>query len=316
MDWYNKYLKYKNKYLNYKYNNKQKGGSQLVTNDDDNIKYFINKIEEDDKFNSLLNDIKKTYTVEFIYLKNCYLIKIIKTHNYNHILFSLAGISTKSFIGTSSVILKNINLLMKKFDIIFLLDYSFYSEAQRLACQQRDIMIENKCECIKANIYNPEHTMNTTIANNIIDIINHLQINNIYLLGKCNGAWVIINMLVNMILNKINVKKFKGVYLGVPGIPIQKDNIIGLDLFANSLDNIYDHIDLKIGLRSDDGYEFLWRKEKFEAESISKIIDFEVELYTKIFGDKKIFYEDTKGEIKDKGNHEITYNFLEKIINI
>jgi len=309
--YYNKYLKYKNKYLEYK-NITFIGGSRLYI--DDNIAYFTNKIEEDMSFNNILNKIKDIYTVEYIFLRNCYLIKIIKNSKYTNILFALAGISTKSFMGTSTVILQNIDLLMEKFDIIYLIDYSYYSDIQKIACQKRDIMIENKCECIIANIYNPELEMNKEIARNInciiTDITLHHTKTNIHLFGKCNGAWVVMNMLYN---NK-NIKKYKGVYLGVPGIPIQGNNIVGLNLISEELSHVFSHINFKIGFRSDDGYEFMWRKVKLKSNTILEIIRQEVEIYKLQFGEKNIFYEDDLSPIKDKGNHEITDFFLHYIL--
>ena len=317
LTFYNKYLKYKNKYIKYKNetNTTLMGGSRLIINDEGDINYFKSKIEEDSNFINLLNKVNDIYNIEYIYIRNCYLIKISKNSNYTNILFAIAGISTKSFMGTSSIILNNINSLMKKFDIIYLVDYSFYSESQKIACQKRDIIIENKCECIIANIYNPELEMNKEIASNINNIINEVSIyhtnSNIHLLGKCNGAWVVINMLFN---NK-NIKKYKGVYLGVPGIPIQGDNIIGLNLISEELTHIFKHIDFKIGFRSDDGYEFIWRKEKLKSNTILEIITQEVEIYKNKFGDENVFYEDNFQPIKDKGNHEITDIFLEKILH-
>jgi hypothetical protein len=309
---YYKYLKYKNKYLNSK-SVTLMGGTRLIINDDDYINQFMNKIENEPNFNSLLNKTKENYTIEYIYIRNCNLIKIIKNSECTNSLFVLAGISTKSFMGTSTVILQNIDLLISQFDIIYLIDYSYYSEMQKNACQKRDVMIENKCECITANIYNPELEMNKEIARNINCIIDDIIFHNcdIHLLGKCNGAWVIMNMLYN---NK-NIKKYKSVYLGVPGIPIRENSIVGLNLISDELTHVFKHINFKIGFRSDDGYDFIWRKERMKSgNTILEIISQEVELYKTKFGEENVFFETDLSPVKDKGNHEITDIFLHNIL--
>ena len=96
---------------------------------------------------------------------------------------------------------------------------------------------------------------------------------------------------------------------------IYDNNIIGLNLISEELTHIYKHINFKIGLRSDDGYEFIWRKEKLGNNTMLEIITQEFELYKKKFGDENVFYEDTSNPIMDKGNHEITDIFLEKILD-
>ena len=286
----NKYFKYKNKYLNLKKYLKinQLGG--LITR---------NEIFENKEFLNL--ELPVNYKCEtFKYSesdKSMYVLKIELNKEDKPVLFGLAGFSNKSFNGTLKIILGKLKELQTKFSALYFFEYDGFKNMQNDACKERD-------EILKKNnddaIYKPEFDLNDKIADYINDIItNELCLTNVHLLGKCNGGWI-----VTLLLIKSDI--YKGLYLGVPGIP-QSTNY-GINILLNSHRNL-NNINFVFGWRSDDAYEFKWGISNKEKDYYDKIIcENKPEL-------KYISYMEDNGNKPDsKNNHEITSSFIDEIL--
>ena len=151
---------------------------------------------------------------------------------------------------------------------------------------------------LKENIYLPELQMNSKIADYIHNIIEGFNINNdIHLLGKCNGAWI-----VTLLLEKSD--KYKGLYLAVPGIPYSVTSLSKLDKDKLA------KINFVFGWIKQDGYNFNWGRKSFE----------EKERYDMIMSDLNI-KDNYKSELYDNGCindatkfHEIYPNMINIIL--
>jgi hypothetical protein len=133
-----------------------------------------------------------------------------------------AGFSNKSFIGSATMILKNINKLKNKFKKIIIIDYDGYKNEQVLACKCRDEK-EKKNPNNKEKIYQPENKLNDDIAKIFDNMIqNELKLDNVHLLGKCAGGGIMIHLLC---INNI----YKALYLAVPGNPFGVEKLLELD---------------------------------------------------------------------------------------
>ena len=97
--------------------------------------------------------------------------------------------------------------------------------------------------------------MNNNIANNLNEIILQLNLTNVHLLGKCNGAWV-----VTLLLLKNNI--YKGLYLAVPGIPFN------VDILSQLSDDRLEEINFVFGWILQDAYQFHWRTKSFQEKKI------------------------------------------------
>jgi hypothetical protein len=54
------------------------------------------------------------------------------------VLVVMAGYSHNSFKGTADILIKNIDVLIKKFNKIYIIEYESYKEDQTKACHSRD----------------------------------------------------------------------------------------------------------------------------------------------------------------------------------
>ena len=302
-----KYCKYKNKYLKLRGIGEQIGGSIVRGEQIDDI-FMVSK------FLSPLDDPKLFTTIKLEF--NCddkiiHIIKITFTNEKNKkneniydentpVLFALGGISHKSFVGTSTVILSKLNLLKKKFKEIYLIEYSDFAEMQGDACNKRDIkaMEGEKDDAI----YKSELDMNKTIADYLNDIINELDIRNVHLLGKCNGAWV-----VSLLLDKN--ERYKGLYLAVPGIPFNVQNL----MLINPERLI--KINFVFGWVQQDGFNFHWGKKSNEEKDIydTTITNIQKEKDIKLKYISKMY--DTGNPEDGKIYHEIFPSMIDDIVN-
>ena len=133
-----------------------------------------------------------------------------------------AGFSNKSFVGSASMILKNINKLKKKFEKIIIIDYDSYKNEQTLACKCRDEEMERDPKN-KKKIYQPENELNDKMAKIFDNMIqNDLKLDNVHLLGKCAGGGIMIHLLCNASI-------YKALYLAVPGNPFGVEKLLELD---------------------------------------------------------------------------------------
>lgn len=303
---YYKYVKYKKKYLKLKMN--QSGGSitkmpmgkdEFILGFDIPYETIINKYQTDDG-------------------KDLFLVKIkLNDDTEKPVLFGLAGISDKSFRGTSTVILEKLGELETKFSELYLLQYASFTGDQNLACSARDEEKEKikthyeikdeeqdeiyKDDSHKVSLYTPELEMNSKIADHIHDLIeNNLRLTNVHLLGKCNGAWV-----VTLLLLKSNI--YKGLYLVVPGIAF------GVDKLREIENERLEQISFIFGWVSQDAYPFKWGVSNQEKNRYDRMIcDIEEE---KKITMKYKSYMYNNGQKEDKKlYHEIYPEFIDIIV--
>ncbi len=287
-----KYLKYKNKYINLKYKQNQLGGSLNIidtTNDRDKIIEFLDPIPDE------INISKTTYNVNGNII---HIVKITLNQDIKPVLFSLAGLSHKSFIGTSTVILSKLEILSQKFKEIYLVEYASFKEKQDVACSKRDKYKESKDT---DNIYKPELDMNNEIAENINEIIYKLKLTDVHLLGKCNGGWITLLLLLK---NDI----YKGLYLAVPGIPFN------VSILNELTPDRLKEINFLFGWTKQDGYKFNWDSKSFEEKKVyDKMINtIENEKGIKMKY-KSIMYDNMQIE-DEKQYHEIFPGMINDII--
>jgi hypothetical protein len=286
------YLKYKFKYLNLR---KQSGGAIYIdkTIDKCEIIKFIEFEEIPDK----IIITKTTYIVDN---NSIHIVKIVLNQDDKPVLFVVAGISHKSFLGTSHIILNKLTELGTKFKEIYLVEYDSFKDNQNEACINRD-KIKIKSKDID-KIYNPELEMNDQIANYLNNIItNILQLTNVHLLGKCNGAWIITLLLLK---NPI----YKGLYLAVPGIPFN------IDILDQLRDDRLEEINFIFGWLKQDGYLFNWgRKSNQEKKYYDETIE-DIKGKRLTIKYKSIEYDN--GEKEDpKKYHELYPGMIDDIIS-
>jgi hypothetical protein len=290
-----KYLKYKNKYIKLKNKQNQLGGAPNIIN-------IINNINDRSKLIEFLGPIpheininKTTYNVNGNII---HVVKITLNQDDKPVLFALAGISHKSFIGTSTVILNKLDLLSQKFKEVYLVEYESFKTKQDEACGRRDMYKKTKDI---DNIYKPELDMNNEIADNLNEIILQLGLTNVHLLGKCNGAWIVTLLLIK---NAI----YKGLYLAVPGIPFNVDILNEL-----TIDRLKE-INFVFGWVKQDGYKFNWGRKSFEEK---EVYDKTMEAIKNIKGIeikyKSIMYDNMQIE-DEKKYHEIFPEMIDDII--
>lgn len=288
MSFSEKYYKYKNKYLKLK-RNQLGGGLTEEIKDKNTISDFLPPLID------IHYETSKLLFTDDDTGKKIHIIKITLNEDKDKpVLFALAGMSHKSFVGTSTVILSKLDSLNTKFKEIYLAEYADFSEDQSKACKERDEIMEKSDNFDE--IYNPEAVMNNNIADFLHNIIkNNLNLENVHLLGKCNGAWV-----VTLLLLKDEI--YKGLYLAVPGIPSNVTILSKLD--KNRLKNI----NFVFGWVKQDGFKFKWGKSNEEQIKYNETIkDIKCNCMS-------IMY-DNDGEEHDKIHHEIFPDMIDDIVN-
>lgn len=276
--YYKLYLKYKNKYINLKMN--QFGGSRDTTDD---MNEFLPPI-----IGIPYKSTKTTYD-------NIHIIKIVLNDDNKPPLVVVPGMSHKSFVGTSTIILNKLEVLTEKFSSIYLVEYDSFKSKQKEACDMRDIL-----KTKGGDIYKPELEMNSEIAEHIHDIITRLDLKNVHLLGKCNGAWI-----VTLLLMKSPI--YVGLYLAVPGIPY---NINVLTQLGDRLKKI----NFVFGWVQQDGYMFDWGRKSFEEKEIYDETMKHIEEKYKIKLLYKSIMYDNGEEEHIKIYHEIDPRMIDDII--
>ena len=182
MSYKDKYLNYKEKYLQLKIN--QKGGTI------EEIKSFLN-LEDNYIFDKYKNITIKTFQYKLTTNpkseKNVSInvIKIILDDfiGNDNVLVIIPGISHSSFVNTAKRILTEyqIEQLKTKFSTIILFEQDSFKEYQNPVCEVRDFIIDmvgDKYKTIPTTnskkfnqIYNPEAALNNKIAYIIDDIL-------------------------------------------------------------------------------------------------------------------------------------------------
>ena len=299
---YSKYIKYKNKYINLqnKINIQQTGGTALASgggggggSDMSSIdaKTFLG-LKESDEIKYI--PIKTTYKTSED--KDINLINIeLNEDKDKPVLFMLAGASHESFKKSSKILLDKLDVLTNKFKNIYIIQYESFKEDQKRACGLRDGLDESKDD-----IYKPELDLNSKIADNVHNIIMSLGLTDVHLLGKCNGAWITLLLLLK---NPI----YNALYLAVPGIPSSVEILKRIDITR------LQRIKFIFGWTQQDGFVFNWKiksyqeKERYDAiiKRIENDLDIKLE-YT------SIMYDNGQGE--PNGNyHEIYTDMIDEI---
>jgi len=319
---YSKYIKYKNKYINLqnKINIQQTGGSALASGGSD---------ASDASDTSLAIGISESFDAKtffglttfdetkYIPIKTRYTFNGKDIHLFNielnkdedkPVLFMLAGVSEKSFKKSSKILLEKLDVLTNKFKNIYLIQYSSFGDDQISACQKRDeIDKKNQSNKTKDDIYKPELDMNSEIADNVHNIMMTLGLTDVHLLGKCNGAWITILLLLKS-------TRYIALYLAVPGIPLS------VEILETIPEDRLKTIKFIFGWTQQDGFVFNWKnaetnipiKSYQEKERYDKDIkDIEDDLDIKL--DYTSIMYDNGGPEDDRLNHEIDPRMIDEI---
>lgn len=289
MDYENKYLKYKTKYLTLRslqigggWKDAEEYGKTLPTALD--LKGW--KLKE---FESKYNDETLTFNI----------IKFsFEETEDKPVLFAMAGVSSKSFSNSAQVVVGNIEKLRAKFSSVYMINYDPLKQYQNKACGSYDKIKADKKTMLRKELtdkelnsmYKDEIDLNIEIAVMMNKIITEdLKLKDVHLLGKCNGGFVCLE-LVSM--NNI----YKALYLAVPGSPIHIQPLTKLS--AKRLKEI----DFIFGWNDNDDYKF-----NFTPES-----KLEKDIYDSEMG--KLGALKYKSYMFPDGNgHEINADLIDKI---
>ena len=153
MDFYNKYLKYKSKYLGLKNNFSfiQNGGAEggvsnkLVWKEDSTFEKKIVDICKEKKGIELnLSDWVRTDIDGLNIIK-----KSFDETSDKPVLVVMAGISTNSFCGSAEIVVDKVDLLKDKFKAVYIINTNKYKDEQNDACGGKSAVIEKlkkRCE--------------------------------------------------------------------------------------------------------------------------------------------------------------------------
>ena len=296
MSFQEKYYKYKNKYLRLKGNQLGGGLTEKIT-DKNKISDFLNLIYIHDEY-----ETSKLLFIDEKTGKKIHIIKITLNQDKNKpVLFALAGMSHKSFVGTSSVIIPKLQLLETKFKEVYLVEYADFSAEQNKACKKRDENMKKKKN--NNDIFKPEQDMNDNIADFLNNIIpNNLKLKNVHLLGKCNGAWVVTLLLTKNII-------YKGLYLAVPGIAFNVEALT--DLPVERLQRI----NFVFGWDKRDGFPFKWKRNSNQEQTRYDNTMEKIQKNNKItLKYKSKMYNASTEEEDEKKYHEIFPDMIDDIV--
>jgi len=296
MDYKEKYLKYKSKYLKLK--TQQIGGGwsnaedygkscQPVLNLE---KWEINQYDVDYKDKTLTFNIIKYFFEE---------------SKDKPVLFAMAGISTKSFSNSAKVVVDNIEKLKGKFSSVYMINYDPLKQAQIDVCGKYNELKDKKISMLRSDLsddeelnemYEGEIKLNIEIATLMNEIIsNKLRLDNVHLLGKCNGGFVCLE-LVSM------DDRYKALYLAVPGSPIHVKPLYKLS--PKRLEEIV----FIFGWNDNDDYKFNFTP---ESRMEKKIYDEEM---IKLGEDKNVKLKYESHMFESGNGHEINSDLLDQIL--
>ena len=230
-----KYLKYKDKYLQY-------GGNKNITwtnainfgkscNDSNklnNSKFpkdldLVTWKKADIQVNNILtyknSELNPPITEQLLIFN--VIKKTFSTNKNKPVLIMMAGISFSSFCNSAEIIVENVQKLKKKYKEVYIINLNPFKGYQIDVCTNyRDVMkiklnkdSINRTDLTKKEfklIYDSENKLNIEMALTINDIIsNKLKLSNVHLLGKCAGGGIALELLS---LNNI----YTGLFLAVP----------------------------------------------------------------------------------------------------
>jgi len=199
MSYTEKLLKYKYKYLALKKDLKlnQRGGTVTKLYEPDSTFTFPTR-DPKITWNTFETNIR-LYTDENSFNLNLVKIQLNEDMTKSN-LFVIAGFSQESFMSASYVILSKLKLLGTKFNSIYILDYSSMKKFQDTICGKRKTDLGHFDT-------EPEERLNKKIATSIHEILTMLDLQNIHLLGKSNGGWIVTLLKNQRFFNKLSYKK-------------------------------------------------------------------------------------------------------------
>lgn len=324
--YYQKYLKYKSKYLSLK-NIKQNGGSDLSNIEsitEANLKEYLmtpnftgksdglfsesetNILSDYDSkllkikvksLKTILHDVEMDVTGDSII--NVSQVNLDEITEDKPVLVVFAGVSKKSSLGTARIIFSKLSELKNKYKSILIIEYSIFSNWQTNAC----VNIRDKIIPSDSQRFDGELVMNQTIANISDEILDKLGFVNIHLLGKCNGGWVVLEMLLKE--KDSELSKYNALFLAVPGIPF------GIQELRNINPDKLKTIRFLFGWTKQDGFNFVgWNKLSYQ-----EVERYRNQLVELGLNSSEIVKEyDVEGEIDKSNNHEVHPNMIDDIL--
>jgi hypothetical protein len=310
MDYYSKYLKYKSKYLSFKnslgysqYGGALSGSGELE---------WVSAVE----FGKTCNDSAKGEKSKFprdldlagwmkadINMDDNILNVVKKTLNEDEgkpTLVAMAGISLNSFCGSSEIIVRNIDKLKNKFKAVYIINQDSFKTVQNTVCGVRDEIIKAKgnpsilrkdlSEKDLEDIYKPEIDLIVDMAKIINKIITQkLNLNNVHLLGKCNGGAIALELVS---INNI----YKALYLAVPGNPLHIK-----PLYKLSRDRL-EEINFIFGWNKNDDYKFNFQSASINEKAVydEEIGKLEEAMEVKLNYESYVFKPGNGHEVNDK----------------
>ena len=210
------------------------------------------------------------------------------------VLFVIAGFG--SFMGAAQVILTKLYLLGTKFRTIYIYDYNSMKDLQTKICNKRRTNLGHFDS-------EPEERLNKKIATSIHEILRMKNLDNIHLLGKSNGAWIV------MLLIRMYPELYKGLYLSVPGIPNPYKYLSKMDPY------ILGNINFVFGFSQQDNLKFgFGRTSNREINRYKQFMDY---INTNIIELKyNIYIEDNGLQPPEDGKsaHELYQSMIDRII--
>ena len=319
MDYKNKYLKYKQKYLSLKEN--LTGGAWRVAND------FGRSCKLEEKFKRILelqgwfiDDIKIETRGKLSFknkegitepnLKFNIIRKTFEGDESRPDLVAMAGLSFGSFCGSAEVITQNIEKLRNKFKNVYIINLNPFKNYQNDACKEYDsikkannnnkdgYMFRTNLTPEKFNeIYGNEIKLDDEIAGIINEIITEkLGLRNVHILGKCQGGSVSIQL-----VSKSDV--YKALYLAVPGSPSHIT-----PLYKISKERL-EKMNFIFGWNDNDDYAF-----NFTLASINEKAKYDEEI-GKLEFEKKANLNYQSYHFTPGNKHEINPELISKIAN-
>ena len=316
MDYYSKYLKYKSKYLSFKngFRFSQYGGAAVggAGGGGGGELEWTSAVE----FGKTCNDSAKGEKSKFPrdldlagWMKtdidiNGKVLNVIKKKlnedEGNPVLVAMAGISLNSFCGSAEIIVRNIDKLKNKYKAVYIINQDPYKTDQNTVCGARDEIIKAKgnpsilrkdlSSKELEDIYKPEIDLMIEMAKVINTIIiKKLHLNNVHLLGKCNGGGIALEL-----VTMGNV--YKALYLAVPANPWHIK-----PLYKLSRDRL-EEINFIFGWNKNDDYKFNFQSASINEKAVydEEIGKLEEAMEVKLNYESYVFKPGNGHEINDK----------------
>lgn len=239
---FNKYLKYKNKYLSLK--NDLVGGA--AADNKESKSFDIDNLSQEWAFQKFKYD---PYEIKVAHHD-------FKNSNDRNLVF-LGGFSTKSFNTSMQIITNKLDKLGNKFGSIYGICLDAFKNSQTEACKHYSERVED-CKDRDNNVYDNESNLNKDIASIVNNIVDNLKLKKISLLGKCAGGGVSIFTACS--------GKYDALYLAVPGNPKAAKPL--LEMSKEKLNEM----EFIFSWNEDDEFKFNWGKSTDEKNVYDTIM--------------------------------------------